>query len=53
MSCCAAMEWSETEINGKCPDCEEPTVDGEAFSQCHYSPTECETCGWKPCDGSC
>lgn len=53
MSCCDGTDFREEEINGECPDCGNPTVDGEAFECCHYSSTECETCGWAPCDGSC
>ena len=39
--------------NGKCPDCGEPTVDGESQKGCHYSPITCKTCGYAECDGSC
>lgn len=47
--------WSsyESEINGKCPDCGMPTVDGYAAYGCDYSPVSCETCGHCICDGSC
>lgn len=40
-------------IDGECPDCGEPTVDGEAFEICSYSPCECNTCDHRPCDDSC
>ena len=53
MSCCAEWSYEDNEVNGVCPDCEEPTVDGEAKEGCQYSPVACETCGWAPCDGSC
>jgi len=53
MSCCEPSGYIESQINGECPDCGMPTVDGDAFYYCHYSPTECTTCGWKPCDLSC
>lgn len=53
MTCCASTEYRCEEINGKCPECDEPTVDGDAYEQCSYSPKQCETCGWRPCDGSC
>ena len=43
----------ESEIDGECPDCGEPTVEGVAASGCNYSPMVCETCGARPCDGSC
>lgn len=41
------------EINGECPNCGEPTVDGNAYEKCTYSPIECDVCGWAPCDDSC
>jgi hypothetical protein len=50
--CCDGWDFSE-EVNGECPDCGEPTVDGGAATGCNYSPVECETCGWRPCDNSC
>ena len=40
-------------INGKCPDCGMETVDGAAAEGCNYSPVDCETCGFAPCDDSC
>ena len=51
--CCAANDYKEEEINGECPDCGADTVDGEAYEVCSYSPIECETCGYAPCDQSC
>ena len=45
--------YFKIEINGNCPDCNQPTIDGDAFEQCAYSTIKCETCGWAPCDGSC
>lgn len=37
-----------------CPECgEEVDSDGDAVQGCHYSPCECDTCGSRPCDGSC
>ncbi len=53
MMCCEPNDYREDEINGECPDCGNPTVDDDAFESCSYSPEECETCGWRPCDGSC
>ena len=41
------------EVDGKCPDCDCPTVKGEAATGCSYSPIDCKTCGSRPCDGSC
>lgn len=50
--CCD--DWDMTEaVDGECPDCGCPTVDGEAAQGCHYSPVICKTCGDAPCDGSC
>lgn len=53
MGCCSSSGYSESEINGECPDCGAPTVDGDAYERCGYSPVICETCGNAPCDGSC
>lgn len=41
------------EIDGECPDCGGPTVEGGSAYGCNWSPVECDTCGWAPCDGSC
>lgn len=52
--CCCPKEWDESElIDGECPACGEPTVDGEAYEACGYSPVECKMCGYASCDGSC
>ena len=51
--CCSSNELNEKDADGKCPDCGHPTVDGEPVESCSYSPVECETCGWQPCDFSC
>jgi hypothetical protein len=53
MTCCASSEFKCEEINGSCPVCGEPTVDGDAYESCFYSPVACEECGNAPCDGSC
>lgn len=54
MSCCAPKEWTtEDEVNGECHDCGQPTVDGESYEGCSYSPKECETCGYSPCELAC
>lgn len=52
---CFGNESGETEedVNGVCPDCGEPTVDGLALEYCNYSPTLCHTCEHSPCDQSC
>jgi len=51
--CCEPSGYNEDEINGTCEDCSEPTVDGYAYYYCSYSPLECVTCGYRPCDLSC
>jgi len=51
MMCCDGWESDESCINGKCPECGEPTVDGYAPEGCNWSPVMCETCGDAPCDG--
>lgn len=51
--CCEPRGYKPEEINGECPDCGADTVDGDAYEKCCYSPKTCETCGRKPCDGSC
>ena len=51
--CCSNTDYTRDEINGECQDCGEPTVDGNAYDCCDYSPEICKTCGWSPCDGSC
>lgn len=51
---CDGWSSDSSEINGECPECENPTVvDGAAPSGCNYSPIVCDTCGYAPCDGSC
>jgi hypothetical protein len=51
--CCDPIDFSKDDIDGECPDCGQPTVGGTAYEQCGYSPVECTTCNWRPCDGSC
>ena len=51
--CCAQSGYKEEDINGHCEVCGEPTVDGDAFEQCGYSPVECEECGLAPCTQRC
>jgi hypothetical protein len=51
--CCDGWDYNDDEVNGECPACGMPTVDGEAQSGCHYSPVACNTCGDSPCDGYC
>lgn len=49
--CCDG--WETTAV-GECPDCGgDVDEDGAASDGCNYSPCDCETCGSRPCDGSC
>ena len=50
--CCD--DWDYGPAVSNCPDCGEPVnEDGEAVTGCKWSPTDCETCGSRPCDGLC
>lgn len=52
--CTDGWKIDDDEIVGNCPDCGEPVdVDGNAAEGCNWSPVECDTCGWSPCDLSC
>lgn len=51
--CFEPSGYLKEEINGECPDCGSPTIDGDAYEKCGYSPVICKKCGWAPCDGSC
>lgn len=54
MTCCDGIEWEKDDKpDGVCPACGEPTLEGQAWEVCNYSPIECHTCGDAPCDGSC
>ena len=52
MSCCGSFELEE-KPDGECPECGMDTFEGQSTEGCSYSPTECEKCGYSPCDGSC
>jgi hypothetical protein len=52
-SCCEDHGYDEKDVDGECPDCGGPTVEGDAVDQCGYSPVTCETCNSRPCDQSC
>lgn len=43
----------ESEVNGQCPECGTPTVDGRAAYGCERSPIVCKICQSRPCDMSC
>lgn len=51
--CCESSGYSESDINGVCPECGADTCYGSAFDCCGYSPCQCNHCGSAPCDGSC
>jgi len=53
--CCEPVTRIEdkSQIDGECPECGSPTVEGLAAYGCYYSPIACDTCKWQPCDGSC
>ena len=51
--CCAPKDYRKGEINGGCPSCGVPTVDGDSYEGCSYSSVICEVCGHAPCDESC
>jgi hypothetical protein len=46
-------DGDESKINGECPDCGMPTVDGQAAYGCCWSECDCETCNSHGCDLSC
>lgn len=53
--CCDPIEARPNDTEGKCYDCG-GNVDEDGYSTeqgCIYSPIECKTCGWCPCDQSC
>lgn len=51
--CADGWESYESDVNGECPDCGMPTVDGDAAYGCNWSSVDCETCGYRGCDDSC
>ena len=53
--CCDGWNYKDEDVDGECPECGMPTVEGEAQygCGCNWSPVTCETCGYAPCDGSC
>ena len=51
--CCEGWDFREDTV-GVCPNCgDDVDIDGDAVTGCDWSPTECELCGSRPCDGSC
>ena len=55
MGCCSPYDpYKDEDVKGYCPDCGTPVdEDGDALEGCTYSPVDCKTCGWQPCDLSC
>ena len=55
MSCCDINEADDKEVVGICPECEgDINQDGYTVEDsCGYSPVECKTCGYQPCNQSC
>lgn len=61
IACCCepikdAEDYSETYLYENCeicPECGAVTLNGEALFGCSYSPSQCTTCHYCPCDGSC
>lgn len=51
--CCDEWDLTGEGEEGECEACGGETVDGTAKDGCGYSPCTCETCGARPCDGSC
>ncbi len=51
--CADGWHYDDELVNGKCPDCGMPTVDGEAQYGCNHSPIDCNTCGSRTCDQYC
>lgn len=51
--CCEPSGLDKEDTDGECPECGQPTKDGQAIECCAYSPIACEKCNWRPCDGSC
>jgi hypothetical protein len=53
MTCFDGWFYEDYEITGECPDCGMPTRLDRAREGCYWSPVECKTCEYSPCDGSC
>ena len=51
--CCDSWVSYESKVNGECPECGTPTVDGHAAYGCNWSPVSCECCGRAFCDDYC
>ena len=51
--CDDSWESWEADVNGKCPACGCPTVNGEAAYGCFFSEIICKTCKHAKCNGRC
>lgn len=51
--CCDGWSSEDDEVNGECPECGMPTVDGDAACGCNWSSISCDVCGHRACDGAC
>jgi hypothetical protein len=53
--CCDPCGPFPEDTVGQCPECGcDVDKDGDCTEECcSYSPEECKTCGWRPCDWSC
>lgn len=51
--CSENTGYTQKDINGRCEECGEPTVDGDAYDQCAFCSTECKECGHAPCTERC
>ena len=52
--CCWTPVGSDEPAVDDCHFCGNPIdADGLSLEICQYSPEECATCGYAPCDGSC
>lgn len=53
MSCCEPVGSSMKEV-GECVECGNPVdAEGDSTEVCAWSPVECDSCGWSPCNESC
>ncbi len=50
-NCCSERDLGA--VDGECPDCGSPTLEGTAVFCCTYSPITCKTCEYSRCDKYC
>lgn len=53
--CCAVSNGRPEDKVGTCKSCgEDVDANGDFCGEdCYYSPSVCDDCGYRPCDGSC